>query len=108
MSSMLKLELENGEEINLTLNFAALYKLRAEKKDVYEKYNKVVITGGEEIFDTVDILYTAYLCANIKDISACMEYEEFIEKLPYAPRKIAEKVRELMSPKKKKVSEQHS
>lgn len=108
MSSMSQLSLENGEVVNLTLNFAALYKLRSIKKDLYDKYNKIIMTGAADLFDTVTVLYTAYLCANINDVDACMEYEAFLEKLPYTPRELVSKANELVSPKKKKVSGQPS
>ena len=40
MNTTYTLTLNNGKEVNLSLNFALLYKLRAEHKDIYDKYMK--------------------------------------------------------------------
>ena len=37
MNGKIKMELENGKEVELALNFASLYKIRGLKKDVYER-----------------------------------------------------------------------
>ena len=85
MNGKIKMELENGKEVELALNFASLYKIRGLKKDVYDRYNKVIMKGTEDTFDTVTVLYTAYLCANVDNLDECMGEMEFMENLPYNP-----------------------
>ena len=85
MNGKIKMKLENGKEVELALNFASLYKIRGLKKDVYDRYNKVIMKGTEDTFDTVTILYTAYLCANVDNLDECMGEIEFMENLPYNP-----------------------
>ena len=108
MNGKIKMELENGKEVELALNFASLYKIRGLKKDVYDRYNKVIMKGTEDTFDTVTVLYTAYLCANVDNLDECMGEMEFMENLPYNPTELARKCNELISAKKKKASDQHS
>ena len=73
MNGKIKMKLENGKEVELALNFASLYKIRGLKKDVYDRYNKVIMKGTEDTFDTVTILYTAYLCANVDNLDEDIE-----------------------------------
>lgn len=108
MNGKINMELENGKEVELALNFASLYKIRGLKKDVYDRYNKVIMKGTEDTFDTVTVLYTAYLCANVDNLDECMGEMEFMENLPYNPPELARKCNELISAKKKKASDQHS
>ena len=52
--------LENGEKINLTLNFGRLLQLKKENKPIYEKYNKVLANGAKDVIeDTIIVIYTA-------------------------------------------------
>lgn len=109
MNGKIKMKLENGKEVELALNFASLYKIRGLKKDAYDRYNKVIMKGTEDTFDTVTILYTAYLCANVDNLENCMGEIEFMENLPNTnPPELARKCNELISAKKKKNSDQHS
>ena len=108
MNGKIKMKLENGKEVELALNFASLYKIRGLKKDAYDRYNKVIMKGTEDTFDTVTILHTAYLCANVDNLDECMGEIEFMENLPYNPPELARKCNENISAKKKKASDQHS
>lgn len=103
MNGKIKMELENGKEVELALNFASLYKIRGLKKDVYDRYNKVIMKGTEDTFDTVTVLYTAYLCANVDNLDECMGEMEFMENLPYNPPELARKCNELISAKKRRL-----
>lgn len=98
------LELEDGQRVELVLNFATLYKVRGLKKEIYEKYNRIITQGQKDIMDIVTILYMAYLCANINNLDVCMSEMEFMESLPYNPVMLAKKCNELTEPKKKKDS----
>ena len=103
MNGKIKMELENGKEVELALNFASLYKIRGLKKDVYDRYNKVIMKGTEDTFDTVTVLYTAYLCANVDNLDECMGEMEFMENLPYNPPELARKCNELIQQKKRRL-----
>ena len=94
-------DLNDGEKINLTISFKLLYQLRSKNKSLYEKYSKTVLLGSEDLFDFIQIIYVAYLCANIDDLSNCMDFETFIDKIPNNARIIAETAGELTQPKKK-------
>lgn len=94
-------ELNDGEVIKLVINFSLLYKLREKRKSVYETYSNTLVMGSKDLFDYIQILYTAYLCANINNIDSCMNFEEFIERMPNDITSIVGMAGELIQPKKK-------
>lgn len=95
------IELTNGQKVELSINFAALYKLRTVNKSLYEKYNKLLMKGTEDSLDTLCAVYTGYVCANIDNIDKCMTEKEFTELLPYQPAEIMTICRSLLGAKKK-------
>lgn len=97
----MEFELNDGEKINLVINFSLLYQLRSKNKSIYDKYSKTILVGSEDLFDFIQIIYVAYLCANIDSLENCMSFDTFIEKMPNDVRKIAEVAGELTQPKKK-------
>ncbi len=97
----MEFELNDGEKINLIINFSLLYQLRSKNKSIYDKYSKTILVGSEDLFDFIQIIYVAYLCANINDLDNCMSFDTFIEKMPNDVRKIAEVAGELTQTKKK-------
>lgn len=99
MNTYEKIILKDGKEIQLTLNFARLLKVKNDNKNIYEKYNNAILNGTKDVFDMVDIIYTAYLCANIGE--EVLEYNRFIELIPESTTLIARKVQALTSSKKK-------
>lgn len=106
-SRMIPLELENGEIVQLTLNFGKLLNVRAKRKDIYKRYNKVMMDGPEDVFDNVIILYTAYLCG-ADDIDNCKSEEEFTNLLPPYMQQVNNYVMDLTRPKKQTDSEKPS
>ena len=94
-------ELNDGEKIKLVINFALLYQLRIKRKNVYDAYSNTIIMGSKDLFDFVQILYTAYLCANINDIDNCMDYEKFVTRMPSDVIYVTQMAGELTQPKKK-------
>lgn len=102
-STMIKLELADGSEIELTLNFARLLKVKNSNKSLYEDFMRALKRDKDFdiIFDSIKILYVAYLCANSNDLTNTMTEEEFCEKLPMDMAKINTVVAELIQPKKK-------
>lgn len=79
-ATMLKMAMNDGTEVELTLTYGRLLKLREKNKALYERYNKLAMDGINDELDYVTMLYTGYLCANIE--SECMSEGEFIEKMP--------------------------
>ena len=102
---MLELELIDGSKIELTLNFARLLKVKNNNKKLYEEYMKA-LKGGNDfdiIFDSLKIIYVAYLCANSDKLGTdeVMSEEEFIEMAPSDMELINTVTAELIHPKKK-------
>lgn len=79
-NTMYEFKFEDGTSENLTLAFYALYQLKAKNKGVYDEYNRIMTKGANDELDMITVLYAAYLCANIADISGCMNIEEFMQK----------------------------
>lgn len=77
-----KLELNDGQEVEMCLTFGRLLKLREKCPETYKKYNKLAMDGVQEEVDFPVFLYTGYLCANIENVEDCMSEEEFFDKLP--------------------------
>ena len=66
--------------------FKFLLKLREQNKKIYKKLNDSIMNGiGEDLFDSVSILYGAYICGCYAGEnggeSAIMGESEFIEKI---------------------------
>lgn len=78
-----ELVLENGETVRLTLNFARLLKIKNEQVKIYDRFMKVLQNKDFDIvFDSLTVLYTGYLCANMGDESILSE-DEFMELVPF-------------------------
>lgn len=78
-----ELVLENGETVKLTLNFARLLKIKNEQPKIYDRFMKVLQNKDFDIvFDSLTVLYTGYLCANMNDESILSE-DEFMELVPF-------------------------
>lgn len=108
-SSMQELELVNGEKIQLTLNFKRLLNVRNKRKDLYRRYNDIMMNGPKDMFHNITILYVAYLCAidDPEDMDVAMDEGTFMELLPEY-NVIMQKVMDLVNPKKPEASEEHS
>ena len=75
-------ELADGTKVKLTLAFYALYLLKSKNKSLYERYNKAMVKVSDKKSDydeleTIVILYTAYVCANMNEEKMLSE-EEFM------------------------------
>lgn len=102
-NTFLDLELQTGEVIKLTLNFARLLQLKNKNQSIYEKYNKILCVGAKDaIEDTLTVIYVAYLCANIeKDNDELMNFNKFAEVIPEDFEFINNICQKLVKPKKK-------
>ena len=103
-SREIPLPLENGETVNLTLNFSKLMSVRSKKKEVYKRYNKIMMDGPQEVFDNTLILYVAYLCG-LEDLDTAMSEHDFIQLLPPYMQMVNEIVIDLTRPKKQRDSD---
>lgn len=96
-----ELELENGETVKLTLNFARLLKVKNEQPKIYDRFMKVLQNKDFDIvFDSLTVLYAGYLCANINNESILSE-DEFMELVPFDLEVINVKAGNLIQSKKK-------
>lgn len=100
-STFWKIKLQTGEEVDLTLNFAALYRLRAKDRTLYDRYNRISTSGKlMEDLDNIIIIYTAYVCAHINE--DYMSFQDFLEVAPYDREKIGDAIMMLLTPNAKK------
>ncbi len=104
LSSKYKFEFEDGTTCEMTLTFVALKMLANKNKSLYERQQKIMSTGGKSEFDTLTVLYAAYVCANLNSESIMSE-DEFIEKCGTDRFAINEALGALTNPKKRKASE---
>lgn len=107
-------EFQDGTTAEMTLAFYALYMLRAKNRSLYERYNAAMNRmgdqkkGGYDELDTIVVLYTAYLCANLNNLEAAMSEEEFLMKCGSDRVSVGRAVRMLTQPKKTQASGNHS
>lgn len=106
-STYQEIELQNGEKVKLTLNYAALYKLRKQNKDIYDRYNRLMQSNQKEDLDNITIVYVAYACAHIDE--EYLTFTEFLEIAPYDRNEINDVLTMLIAPSaKKKDFQKHS
>lgn len=106
-SNFYSIEAEDGQKIDLTLNYARLYKLKATDSEAYAAYNQVMTKGAKDEFDNIRILYTGYLCAYLAEnakTEGAMDFEEFMSILPPDRDIVMGAVAMLIAPKKAKAS----
>ncbi len=102
MNTFLDFELQNGDKIKLTLNLKRLLILKSKYKDIYDKVNRIITKGAEDIFDMVQVIYASYLCAFDNSLGTePMSYEVFMDAIPQNINDIATVVGDLIAPKKK-------
>lgn len=102
--TMLELELMDGSKIKLTLNFARLLKVKNYNKKLYEEYMHALKNQDfDVIFDSLKVIYVAYLCANSDKLGneELMSEEELMEVAPMDIATINNLVADLIQPKKK-------
>jgi hypothetical protein len=107
LSTKYTYEFEDGDTCQMTLNFIALKKLSSKNKGLYERQQKIMAHGGKDEFDTLTVLYAAYVCANM-DSDNLMTEDEFIEKCGTDRYSLNEALVAMTNPKKRKASEDHS
>jgi hypothetical protein len=106
-STVKKLKLLSGKEVDLTLNFKRLLEVRSKRKDLYERYNNIIMQGTKDSFDVITVIYTAYLCG-LNQIEDGMSEDEFMDELPPYIMTLNAIVRDLVTAKKPEASEKPS
>lgn len=99
-------ELADGSIVKLTLAFYALYQLKAKNKSLYERYNKIMANnakGGFEELDSIAVLYTAYVCANMSS-EDLMSEEDFMMLCGTDRMAVNKAMEHLTNPKKAQAS----
>lgn len=103
-------ELADESTVKLTLTFYALYQLKRKNKPLYERYNKIMVNqskGNYDELENIEILYTAYLCANMSCDNLLTE-EEFIMLCGTDRQAIGRALEHLLKPKNSKASANRS
>ncbi len=100
-NTIVDFELADGTKVKMTLTFYSLYLLKSKNKNAYERYNKIMVKGPQEELENCTVLYTAYLCANIKEFETCMSELEFLELMPTDREYVGNTLTSLIAPKKK-------
>ena len=82
MESFVDFELTTGS-VQLTLNFYRLNQLRTKHKKDYERYFAIQKANGPSTdLDAVEMIYVAYLCANMDKMPDVLTWEEFLQVTP--------------------------
>ena len=101
MNTLQKLQLNSGEEVELTLTFAKLLKVKNHNKKLYEDFmNALKNKDFDPLLDSAKVLYVAYLCG-LNDLKDALSENDFLEELPMDLTVINQIVAELINPKKK-------
>lgn len=101
-NTVTELETPSGETIRLTLNFFLLYNVKKNYPAEYKRYNEILMNGMTDIFDALDILYAAYLCA-LYEGTKPISYTDFIELFEDDIQLVMTEAGKLMGRKKKRV-----
>ena len=96
-------KLADGTTVKMTLNFYYLYQLRSKNKSLYERYNRILVeqTKKDYAYDEIDnmeILYTAYCCANLDDENLLSE-EDFLMLCGSDRNAVGKAIEALLAPK---------
>lgn len=106
-STKKRFTLADGTEVELCLNFKRLYSLKEKRKNLYNRYNNIIMNGAKDVFDFITVLYAAYICG-LENEADAMSEECFVEKMPPYQAIVVEMVKELTEPKKTTASDKLS
>lgn len=101
VNTVVEFTLMDDSVIKMTLTYARLYKVRAENKEVYDRYNKIMMEGSKDEFDNLFLLYTGYLCGLVGTEETPMSFEDFMEQVPPNRKDVQTAIRRLVYPVKK-------
>lgn len=97
----------DGTTCNMSLAFILLKRLSAKNRSLYLRCQKVMANGAQDEFETLTVLYAAYVCANFDNENLLTE-DEFIEKCGCDREALMDALTAMTTPKKVKASEPRS
>lgn len=103
LATTYEFEFYDGSTCRMTLAFIKLKMLSSKNRNLYDRCNKVMANGGKDEFDTLTVLYTAYVCANM-DSDNLMTEDEFIEMCGCDRKALMDALTALTTPKKMRAS----
>lgn len=99
-NTTIKFQLED-REIDLTLTFSRLLKIKNNNKKKYEEFMKAISNKNFDIiFDSLTVLYVAYLCG-LDNLEDALSEDEFMDLCPMDLEIIGNTIAELLNTKKK-------
>lgn len=99
-------QMEDGTEVEMSLTFSHLMLLRSQDKTLYDKTNKVITKGIEDLAQMATVLYAGYVCAN-RDKDQIKTFEGFVKEMNESVNYNMEVVGELVEPSKKSNSSKY-
>lgn len=100
-------ELFDGTTVKCTLAMYRLKMLASKDKSLYATAMKVLGKGTDDVFESIRVVYAAYVCANM-DSAELMTEDEFVMMCGSDYTGINTTVNALINPKKRKASADHS
>ncbi len=98
-SSIVDFEMQNGT-VECTLNFYRLYQLKTKHEQEYKRYFEITKKGVHSDLDAVEVIYVAYLCANMDKMPDVMSFEEFLQNIKNGRARIWQTLNKLNSDEK--------
>lgn len=98
-STCVDFEMNNGT-VQLTLNFYRLNQLKTKHKEEYKRYFDLAKDGMITDLDGLEMIYIAYLCANIEKMPDVMTWEEFLQNAKNGRARIWRTIQELQTDEK--------
>lgn len=95
-------EMESGETVEMSLTFAKIMGLKSKDKELYEKVNKILTKGPEDVAQIATILYGGYICGDTSEKQ--YNYQAFIENMNQNFGYNVDVVKELIGSSKKQRS----
>ena len=96
-------EFFDGSTVKCTLAMYRLKQLASKNKKLYDTAMKVLGKGTDDVFESIRVIYAAYICANM-DSEELMTEDEFVMMCGSDYTGINMTVSALINPKKRKAS----
>lgn len=96
-------EFFDGSTVKCTLAMYRLKQLASKNKKLYDTAMKVLGKGTDDVFESIRVIYAAYICANM-DSEELMTEDEFVMMCGSDYTGINMTVTALINPKKRKAS----
>ena len=107
MATIVEHEFFDGTKVKCTLNMWRLKQLASKNKSLYATAMKVLGKGTDDIYESVRVIYAAYVCANM-DSEELLSEDDFLMMCGSDYAGINLTVSALINPKNRKVSAEPS